>query len=161
MFLRAIYIFPRSVHHFSCSRIGRPIVNGLQKHEFRNWERGCAVSFVGICVSNFQYSVFAVQNCIQFHVSKQNVYSFCTADITTKTQIYFLNLLKIYSSRETVHLKPRMYTFQQCSDWKRNLRDFTNLSSSCWAPLFSFLVCIGCNYGLVRKTLEKYSAHKI
>jgi hypothetical protein len=35
-------------------------VNPSQIHECRNWERGSAVSFLGIFVSNFQYSVFAV-----------------------------------------------------------------------------------------------------
>jgi hypothetical protein len=31
-----------------------------QKHECENWELGRAVSFLGIFVSNFLYSVFAV-----------------------------------------------------------------------------------------------------
>ncbi len=30
-------------------------------HEWRNWEWGCPVSFLGISVSNFRYSVFAVR----------------------------------------------------------------------------------------------------
>ncbi len=33
--------------------IGRPIVNRSQKHECRNWDRGRAVSFLGIFVLNF------------------------------------------------------------------------------------------------------------
>ncbi len=33
-----------------------------QKHECGNWERGRAVSFLGILVSNFRYSVFAVRD---------------------------------------------------------------------------------------------------
>jgi hypothetical protein len=32
-----------------------------QIHECINWERGRAVSFLGIFVSNFRYSAFAVQ----------------------------------------------------------------------------------------------------
>jgi len=35
-------------------------IHRSQIHECRNWERGRAVSFLGIFVSNFQYSVFAV-----------------------------------------------------------------------------------------------------
>ncbi len=35
-------------------------INSLQMHECRNWERGRTVSFLGIFVSNFGYSVFAV-----------------------------------------------------------------------------------------------------
>ncbi len=35
-------------------------INHSQKHECRNRERGHAVSFLGIFVSNFQYSVIAV-----------------------------------------------------------------------------------------------------
>ena len=31
-------------------------------HEYRNWERGRTVSFLGIFVSNFRYSGFAVQS---------------------------------------------------------------------------------------------------
>jgi hypothetical protein len=45
-------------------QIGGQIVgmyNRSQIHECRNWERGRAVSFLGLFVSNFRYSVFAVQ----------------------------------------------------------------------------------------------------
>ncbi len=51
MNLWAIYtcIFPRLVHLFSCSRIGRPIVweyiNRSQKNEYRNWGWGLPVQF--------------------------------------------------------------------------------------------------------------------
>ncbi len=70
MYLWAIYIHystptigPPTV--FFWSRIGRLIL-GIhkfsQKHECGNWERGRAVSFLGIFVSIFWYSVFAVQD---------------------------------------------------------------------------------------------------
>jgi hypothetical protein len=67
MCLWAIYIFPGSVHLFSCSRIGRPIV-GIYAHIYRsqthkcgNWDWGHAIPFSGnIFVSNFRYCVFAV-----------------------------------------------------------------------------------------------------
>ncbi len=64
MCLWEIYIFPRSVHIFSCSRIGRPSVgiyiNHSQTHECGNWDWGPAAPFLGIFVSNFRYFVFAV-----------------------------------------------------------------------------------------------------
>jgi hypothetical protein len=63
--LRAIYIFPRSVHLFSCSRIyctdrSWEYINRSQKHECRTCDCGSAVPFLGIFVSNFQFCVFAV-----------------------------------------------------------------------------------------------------
>jgi hypothetical protein len=49
--------------HTQCSKIGGSIV-GIYKpltvHACRNWERGRAVSFLGVFVSNFWYSAFAV-----------------------------------------------------------------------------------------------------
>ncbi len=50
-----------------CSKVGGPIVElqyitRSQKHECGNWERGRAVSFLVIFVSNFRYSVFAVRD---------------------------------------------------------------------------------------------------
>ncbi len=39
---------------------GNIYVNRSQLHECRSWERGRSVSFLGIFVSNFPYSVFAV-----------------------------------------------------------------------------------------------------
>ncbi len=59
MCLWAIYIFPRSVRLFSCSRIGRlwAYTNWTQKHECRNWDWDRAVPFLEY---NFRYSVFAV-----------------------------------------------------------------------------------------------------
>jgi hypothetical protein len=65
MCLRAIYIFARSVHLFSCSRIGRSIrgiqyIDGSQKHECRNWDCCRTFPFRGIFVLHFRYCVFAV-----------------------------------------------------------------------------------------------------
>jgi hypothetical protein len=38
-------------------------INRSQIHECRNLQRGRAVSFLGIIVSNFRYSAFAVHAC--------------------------------------------------------------------------------------------------
>ncbi len=67
-----LYIFPRLVHIFSCSRIGRPIVgihyiNRSKTHECGNFDWGRAIPFLGIFVSNFRYCVFAV------HATKQEL----------------------------------------------------------------------------------------
>ncbi len=66
------YIFPGSVHIFSCSRIGRRIVgiqyiNRSQTHECGNFDWGRAIPFLWIFVSNFRYCVFAV------HATKQEL----------------------------------------------------------------------------------------
>ncbi len=50
-------------HNFLRSRIGRPIIRILYINRSpKHWERGRAVSFLGIGVSIFQYIVFAVYN---------------------------------------------------------------------------------------------------
>ncbi len=58
-------ICERSVHLLFCSKVGGPIV-GIYKSltdilmQELGWERSRAVLFLGIFVSNFRYSVFAV-----------------------------------------------------------------------------------------------------
>ncbi len=64
-----MYIYPRLVHIFPCSRIGRSIV-GIYKPLTDtwmwcgNWDCGSAIPFLGIFVSNFRYWFFAVYNTV-------------------------------------------------------------------------------------------------
>jgi hypothetical protein len=59
---RFLYSHDRSTY-FAAANSGRPTWeyrNRFQIHEGRNWERYRAVSLLGIFVSNFRYSIFAV-----------------------------------------------------------------------------------------------------
>jgi hypothetical protein len=60
LYMWAIYIFPQSVHLFGCIHWLWKYINRSQIHECRNCERGLAVLFLEIFVSNFWHSVFAV-----------------------------------------------------------------------------------------------------
>ncbi len=67
MCLWVIYVFPGSVHIFSCRRIGRPkYINCSQTRECGNWVWGRGILFLGIFVSNFRYCVFSVQGFLQY-----------------------------------------------------------------------------------------------
>jgi hypothetical protein len=63
---RFIYSQDRSTYFAAANKGGQigGIKNRSQIHKCNNWERDRAVSFLGICVSNFRYSVFAVRGCI-------------------------------------------------------------------------------------------------
>ncbi len=64
---------PRSQFPHSCYR---------EFHEGRNWERGRAVSFLGIFVSNFdtlslQRSFFQIETFIYYKILQAGIYYFC------------------------------------------------------------------------------------
>ncbi len=82
MCLRAIYIFLGSVHLFSHSRIGRPIlgiyINHSQKHKWGNWDWGRAIPFLGICTVRRTWMgfSFAVNNSIVRIVQTSAIFFF-------------------------------------------------------------------------------------
>jgi hypothetical protein len=63
MCLWAIYIFPGSVHIFPPAEKADPswkYIIRSQTHEWRNWDWGPDIPFLGLFVSNFRHFVFAV-----------------------------------------------------------------------------------------------------
>ena len=54
-------------------------IHSSQIHECRNWERGRAVSFLGIFISNFHFSVFFCRN--QPDLKNRNVKTICSAPV--------------------------------------------------------------------------------
>ncbi len=63
MCLRAIYIFPGSVHIFPLAEKADPsreYIIRSQTHECWNWDWDPDIPFLGIFVSNFRHFVFAV-----------------------------------------------------------------------------------------------------
>jgi hypothetical protein len=58
-----LYIYSHDLSLFCCIAFADrscEYINHSQIREYRIWDRGRAVSFMGIFVSNFRYSVFAV-----------------------------------------------------------------------------------------------------
>ncbi len=78
MYLWAIYIYipmlllspPIFLQQNRRTNRGNIHINSSQM-ECRNWERGRAVSFLGVFFSHFQYSVFAVQGPIDWNQAWQ------------------------------------------------------------------------------------------
>ncbi len=63
MYLWVIYYS----HHRSAKDRWWEYINCSQIHECRNWEQGCAVSLLGIYVSNFWYSAWPWQNSVKIY----------------------------------------------------------------------------------------------
>jgi hypothetical protein len=62
MFVWAIYIlYSHDRSNYFAAAKQAEYINRSQEHECGNWELGLTVSFLGIFVSNFRYSVFAVR----------------------------------------------------------------------------------------------------
>ncbi len=100
MCLWAIYIFPGSVHIFSCSRIGRSIL-GIYKcsqtHECGNWDCGRAIPFLG----NF-FRIFGIVSlqCMstgytdkEIQFCKINGYALCSHAVNDDIWLPFFLLL--------------------------------------------------------------------
>ena len=103
--VRDLYIFPRigSVYFAAAQYVDRSCeyINRSQTHECRNWERGRAVSFLGIFVSTIGYSVFAVWNwkwlskssCIElFQPYSKNYFWFTSLNIRINIYLHILLL---------------------------------------------------------------------
>ncbi len=76
MILWAIYILPRSAHLFCCSKIVGPeyiggMYNCSQIHKYGNWERGRAVSFLAIHISDLVCSATEKRTLQNIKTSKQ------------------------------------------------------------------------------------------
>ncbi len=87
IYLWAIYIFPGSVCLFCCSQIGKPIL-GIYKsltstHECRTWERGRAVSFLGIHKSDSWYSVLCKYMFEDTEKGRYSLRCICTLQINS------------------------------------------------------------------------------
>ncbi len=81
MYLRAINIYPRSVHLFCCNRWtdhGNIHINLSHLHECGNWERGHAVSFLGIHKSDLLCSVYA--KTAKCENTRDNIQGPCTSN---------------------------------------------------------------------------------
>ncbi len=61
--IKYFIVYRLSLLYFSAAEYANgsgEYINRTQKHENRNWDYGRAVPFLGIYVSNFRYSIFAV-----------------------------------------------------------------------------------------------------
>ncbi len=79
--LWAIYVFPRSVHLFCCSQIGRLILgiyvhknrSQIQVYEFRNGEQGRTVSFLWIFFLHIRHRILQGLNAPAYPASIKTV----------------------------------------------------------------------------------------
>jgi hypothetical protein len=83
MCLRAIYILPRSVHLFSCSKIGRPIM-GIYKSLIRNMNVGIGTEAAQFLFRKYlfriRYCVFAV-HFICYRSRQSRIETLCLIDV--------------------------------------------------------------------------------
>ncbi len=71
-----IRIFPRSVRLFWSIAFADRSCEYIKVREYRIWDRGRAVSLMGIFVSNFRYSAFEVQVSIHFTHNEIHIFFF-------------------------------------------------------------------------------------
>jgi hypothetical protein len=91
MCLRAIYIFPGSVHILPPAEKAGPsweYIIRSQTHECGNWDWGPDIPFLGIFVSNFRHFVFAVQEL-------SNLYSHC--GFSAPNRVYRRNIYRLFN----------------------------------------------------------------
>ncbi len=127
MYLLAICIFPRSVHLFCCSKIGRPIL-GVFKSPTDTWlsriGNETAHFILEIFVLNFRYSVFAVREVWTFNYSFSMVLAYGFWDTVTKFVSRFFEPGRLHlafkfakSGYMTFFDKSKRYQKTQTSCW--------------------------------------------
>ncbi len=131
MYLWAIYIFHDRSIYFAVLRLktdrGNIHINRSQIHECRNWEKGRAVSFLGIFGSNFRDSAFAL---CPFQIPRPHK-TWIALDFVTESVTE--SLWWVFAWHVMLHLL-RSFISKQYSRWNTALKwDSKRQSSAMWS----------------------------